>query len=124
LELSSDELKLVSSGSDVGESEESLQHYQAVYARDDRDPYVAYKHAEILLRLNRTEEGTRMLERAVEIVRVYLGLCHSRSNTSGPNTTGAAAAGAVHENAAPGGGTFVAGKRTAKRAVLPGDGGR
>ena len=51
----------------VGESEESLKYYQAVYARDDRDPHVAYKCAESLLRLNRTEEGTRMLERAVEI---------------------------------------------------------
>ncbi|UCG57812.1 MAG: VCBS repeat-containing protein, partial [Phycisphaerales bacterium] len=51
----------------VGQIEESLECFRAVHRADSSDPYVAYKYAEALINLGRTEEGTRMLEEVIAL---------------------------------------------------------
>ncbi len=50
----------------LGKSDEALLHFKQVYQADSENPYVVYKYAEALLRLNQFDEGTRMLERVME----------------------------------------------------------
>jgi len=51
----------------MGDNAKALEAFQAVREAGGEDPTVAYKCAEVLLALGRTEEGTAMLERAVAI---------------------------------------------------------
>jgi len=51
----------------LGEDGKALEYFQAVHGEDREDPYVAYKCAEGLLGLGRTEEGTKMLEKVVAL---------------------------------------------------------
>ena len=50
-----------------GEGEKALAHFQAVYESDGDDPHAAYKYAEALIGAGRNEEGTKILERVVEM---------------------------------------------------------
>jgi tetratricopeptide (TPR) repeat protein len=51
----------------LGRTAQALEYFRKVYERDNRDPYVAYKCAETLIGLGRHDEGTRMLERVIEL---------------------------------------------------------
>jgi tetratricopeptide (TPR) repeat protein len=51
----------------VGEDEQALEYFRAVYDRDPDDPYVVYKCAETLLRLQKNDEGTKLLEKVVAL---------------------------------------------------------
>ncbi len=51
----------------VGENDEALKCFEAVYQRDSDDPYVAYKYAETLLAADRPEEGTKILEKVIQM---------------------------------------------------------
>ena len=51
----------------VGDNEGALACYEAVHKDDPNDPFVAYKYAEILLNLERKEEGVRLLEHVVDL---------------------------------------------------------
>lgn len=51
----------------LGQIEESLECFRAVHEGDGNDPYVAYKYAEALINLGRTEEGMRMLEEVIRL---------------------------------------------------------
>jgi tetratricopeptide (TPR) repeat protein len=51
----------------VGDNEGALSCYEMVHKDDPHDPFVAYKYAEILLNLERKEEGIRILEQVVDL---------------------------------------------------------
>ncbi len=51
----------------VGENERAVECFAKVAEADPNDAYVAYKNAEVLLAMGRTEEGTKMLQRAVAL---------------------------------------------------------
>ncbi|MBW8002157.1 MAG: hypothetical protein FVQ80_09045 [Planctomycetes bacterium] len=51
----------------IGNDLKSEEYFRAVYKGDDKDPYVMYKLAEVLISLGRTEEGTEFLEKTVEL---------------------------------------------------------
>ena len=50
-----------------GDDAKALEYYQAVYACDSADPYVVYRLADALLRVNRNDEGLRMLEKVAAL---------------------------------------------------------
>lgn len=70
----------------LGDNQKALENFQAVYKADGGDPSVAYKCAEVLLSLGRSDEGTTMLEKAVAldpgfVSAVYrLALQYQRTN--------------------------------------------
>ena len=51
----------------AGSNEQALECFEKVHKADPNDPYVAYKCAETLLALGRSEEGTKMLQRVVTL---------------------------------------------------------
>jgi len=51
----------------VGENERAAECFAKVAEGDANDAYVAYKYAEVLLAMGRSEEGTKMLEKAVAL---------------------------------------------------------
>ena len=51
----------------LGETEKALEYIRKVYEVDNKDPYVLYKYAEVLINLGSVEEGTKMLEKVVAL---------------------------------------------------------
>jgi tetratricopeptide (TPR) repeat protein len=51
----------------AGNHERALECFEKVRQADPKDPYAAYKCAESLLALGRSEEGTKMLQRVVDL---------------------------------------------------------
>jgi tetratricopeptide (TPR) repeat protein len=51
----------------AGQNERAAECLEKVAQADPKDAYVAYKYAEVLLALGRSDEGTKMLERAVAL---------------------------------------------------------
>jgi len=51
----------------VGDNEKALEQFQRVHEADPEDPHVAYKCAETLLALRRSQEGTAMLEKVLAL---------------------------------------------------------
>ena len=70
----------------MGDNQKAVENFLAVHKADSGDPSVAYKCAEVLLNLSRSEEGTKMLEKAVAldpgfVSAVYrLALQYQRTN--------------------------------------------
>lgn len=50
----------------LGNNEEAQKNFRKVYQADDKDHYVMYKLAEVLISLGRTQEGTALLENIVQ----------------------------------------------------------
>jgi len=51
----------------IGENEEAVEYFREAYKRDADDPFVAYKYAVTLIGIGNNEEGTKVLERVVEL---------------------------------------------------------
>jgi len=51
----------------LGENEKALECFRKVYEGDSEEPYVLYKYAETLISLGLTEDGTKMLEKVIEL---------------------------------------------------------
>jgi tetratricopeptide (TPR) repeat protein len=51
----------------LGENEKALECFRKVYEADNKDPYVLYKYAEVLINRGSAEEGTEMLKKVVEL---------------------------------------------------------
>lgn len=51
----------------LGESEKALEQFEQVYKADGEDPHVCYKYAEALIDVGRYEDGTKVLEKVVEL---------------------------------------------------------
>lgn len=50
-----------------GANDKALEQFEAVYRQDPKDPHVAYKYAEVLIAVGRSEEGTDVLEKVLEL---------------------------------------------------------
>ena len=51
----------------LGDNEKAVEYFEAVHHADTSDLYAAYKYAETLMALRQNDEGTRLLEKIVEI---------------------------------------------------------
>lgn len=51
----------------LGKTEKAAESFRAVYQADDKDPYVLYKLAEVLIALGERQEGTELLEKCIEL---------------------------------------------------------
>ncbi|MFV2067604.1 MAG: FG-GAP-like repeat-containing protein, partial [Pirellulales bacterium] len=50
----------------VGDVERALENYRFVHERDPEDPHVAYKYADSLIRVGRTDEANAVLEKIID----------------------------------------------------------